>query len=220
MLGLNSLNLQRHSHICIKRERSATFLCHVITIDRSHPSCQNTGGPKVRNTFLRVLQIVPLPPQKQRFIKMWISFWFFKERASPGSLTSCIVYRSLPVWTLGAPHLFVGDVDGSAEDDPLHHLTAGGRGQRAGVTIVTPQRGRQHVLQHEGLQEGLFFYRERGRTKCSDRYLISTALVLSGEATSWMASRRSCFIACSFVLLIPFVVFTVRYWWTRLHRAP
>lgn len=36
-------------------------------------------------------------------------------------------------------HLFVGDIDRSAEDDPLHHFAAGWSGQRAGVAIVTSQ---------------------------------------------------------------------------------
>lgn len=36
-------------------------------------------------------------------------------------------------------HLFVGDINRSAEDDPLHHLTAGWSGEGAGVAIVTSQ---------------------------------------------------------------------------------
>lgn len=53
-------------------------------------------------------------------------------------------------------HLLVGDVDGSAEHDPLHHLAAGRRGQRARVAIVAPQRGREQILQDERLQNSLF----------------------------------------------------------------
>lgn len=64
-------------------------------------------------------------------------------------------------------HLFVGDVDGSAEHDPLHHLAAGRRGQRARVAIVAPQRGREQILQDERLQHRLFLCAGEVRGQCS-----------------------------------------------------
>lgn len=77
-------------------------------------------------------------------------------------------------------HLFVGDIDRSAEDDPLHHLAAGRCGQRAGVAVVASQWGWQQVLQHKRLQDSLFFYMREGRRECSDRYnMIYTTLLIS-----------------------------------------
>lgn len=64
-------------------------------------------------------------------------------------------------------HLLVGDVDGSAEHDPLHHLAAGRRGQRARVAIVAPQRGREQILQDERLQHRLFLCVGEVRGQCS-----------------------------------------------------
>lgn len=62
-----------------------------------------------------------------------------------------------PWWGLwhGSAHLFVGQVDGSAENDPLHHLAAGWRGQRARVAVIAPQRGREQVPQDKWLQDRL-----------------------------------------------------------------
>lgn len=54
-------------------------------------------------------------------------------------------------------HLFVRDIDRSAEDDPLHNFTAGRSGQGACVAIVAAQRRRQHVFEDKRFQESLFF---------------------------------------------------------------
>ena len=98
--------------------------------------------------------------------------------------TDCIVLYLCVGCVVCVSHLFVGDVDRSAEDDPLHYLTAGRSGQRASVAIVTSQRGWQQVLQHKWLQESLFFYMREGRTKCSNQYnMIYTTLLISLQTT-------------------------------------
>lgn len=76
----------------------------------------------------------------------------------------------VPVWC--GSHLFVGDVDGSAEDDPLHHLAAGRSGQRAGVAVVTSQGGGQQVFQHKGLQDSFFFYKREVRRSIQQTYTL------------------------------------------------
>ncbi len=111
-------------------------------------------------------------------------YWSWDSRpkhCTKASYFSTKTTCSQPVFVLCkcVSHLFVGDIDRSAEDDPLYHLTAGRSGQRAGVAIVTSQRGRQQVLQHKWLQHSLFFY-TKDRTKCSDQYnMIYTTLLIS-----------------------------------------
>lgn len=55
-------------------------------------------------------------------------------------------------------HLWVGQIHGPGEDDPLHYLDAGRRGQRAGVSVITVHRGRQQVPQDERPEVGLLFW--------------------------------------------------------------
>lgn len=83
-----------------------------------------------------------------------------RKGALKGHVCTALLLKPLTIaiWSRRFPHLPVGNVDGSAEHDPLDHLAAGRRGQRARVAIVAPQRGREQILQDERLQNRLFLY--------------------------------------------------------------
>lgn len=66
----------------------------------------------------------------------------------------------------GITHLCMGQKYRPGENDPFHHLAAGRRGQRAGISVITVHWWRQQIPQGEWLEVGLLFCVKQGIKSC------------------------------------------------------
>lgn len=83
-------------------------------------------------------------------------------------------------------HLWVGQIHRPGEDDPLHYLAAGWRGQRAGVSVIAVHRRWQQIPQDEWPEVGLLFCVEHGINTCQYAEMKST-FFCAGTTTPYLS---------------------------------
>lgn len=153
--------------------------------------------------------------------------------------------ESIAVWAsmcvcvcVDLTHLWVGQIYRPGEDDPLHYLAAGWRGQRSGVSVITVHRRWQQIPQDEWPEVGLLFCVEHGINTCQYTETKS-AFFCAGTKTPYLSLFNALLktlhiLGYTYTNVYKFVSFhsprgiltaflktpLVEWWWRQLKASP